>query len=106
MFNAVAVKNRIPIPGNLIGIPANIPKCKADINLYDYMTNDYDEECLLEELRFLVSKDLTDYIAELSWAKSEIKHLTHPYMEYTKEKSSVVGKIDCVFDVYFKNTTH
>lgn len=93
MFNAIAVKNRVPFPHHLIGIPANLPTCSSDVNFEKYYPNKTDESCLLEELRYLFAKNLLNYTPELNWAKPFVKRIEHEYTEFTSRKSEVVSMI-------------
>ena len=107
MFNAICVKHRVPIPLDLLGIPANLPIIKSDIDMTRYYPNTEDDICLFKEYHYLASKVLVEYVEELSWAKSFVNsYMEHPYMDFTKNKSAVVCAVKNYKQISFQKITN
>ena len=94
LFNMIAVENRIPLPSELSGIPANPPLTTADIDLMKYVPNREDEKLILSDFKVLVTRDLLKNVDELAWMRPLLPQvIEHKYMHYTKQKSNVVSII-------------
>ena len=95
LYNLIAVKNRVALPEDLIGIKARQINNVTDINLRDFIPSQEEEVQFKKDIKFLMTKDLIEYIEDVKWMKEFTpKYLLHNHWAEIQTVSEIVSALD------------